>query len=453
MSEIPSKVMIFNVDAAIAPRVYEWAGSGLLPAMGQLMARGVYAGNCLACYPTVTMTNRASIATGSWPGTHGIVDSVVPGKEMEGEPLLLDLDNLMAETLWRAGKRGGRKSLILHWSCPWNQSGSGESEPDSAKSESNPDALVDMISKQLAQSVSDAKKALAEPWDICFVSLDLLDGFYQLQGGQAERKPKGKGSSKTDDIELALYQRIDRALGELLEVVGNDTLFAAVSAHGVKPKGSVVDVGNILNKAGLLVYAPAAGGESPKVDWNRTKAAPWGTAHITVNLKGRNFNGIVEPGEECEEVVQKIIDTLHDYTDPDTGLKPINLAFRAEDMRILGLYGELIGDVIYSLDPRFGPEFGAQLPASSVHGGDMRGFFIMAGPGVKSGEALTRNVWLTDVVPTVCYLAELPIPKSAEGCVIYQALENPDDKADELELLRGELSRLKLIVERPGMMC
>ena len=49
---------------------------------------------------------------------------------------------------------------------------------------------------------------------------------------------------------------------------------------------------------------------------------------------------------------------------------------------------------------------------------------------------------LTDIVPTICYLAELPIPRNAEGTVIYQALEDPDIKLKELKKLRENYARV-----------
>jgi arylsulfatase A-like enzyme len=45
------------------------------------------------------------------------------------------------------------------------------------------------------------------------------------------------------------------------------------------------------------------------------------------------------------------------------------------------------------------------------------------GPGVRKGEHVERNVWLTDVCPTICHLASLPVPKQCEGAIAYQALE------------------------------
>ena len=60
---------------------------------------------------------------------------------------------------------------------------------------------------------------------------------------------------------------------------------------------------------------------------------------------------------------------------------------------------------------------------------------------------IDRTVWLVDIVPTVCYLMDLPVPRDAEGAVIYQALENPNFKIEELKELREKYEKLKAVIE------
>jgi hypothetical protein len=50
---------------------------------------------------------------------------------------------------------------------------------------------------------------------------------------------------------------------------------------------------------------------------------------------------------------------------------------------------------------------------------------------VKRGAVLERTCWITDVVPTIRYLTGLPMPRHAEGAVIYQAREDPEAKFGE----------------------
>jgi hypothetical protein len=168
-------------------------------------------------------------------------------------------------------------------------------------------------------------------------------------------------------------------------------------------------------------------------------------------VKGRDPEGIVEPGAEYEAVQEQAIKALHEYTDPRTGLKPIALALKKDDARILGLYGERMGDVVYALDPRYEDEHGPHLPTAQFGIGDMRTLFILAGPGVKQGVEIERMVRLADIVPTLCHLAELPVPAQCDGAIVYQALEDPDAQVKELDSLRKTIVRLKRMVEHNPM--
>jgi len=52
-----------------------------------------------------------------------------------------------------------------------------------------------------------------------------------------------------------------------------------------------------------------------------------------------------------------------------------------------------------------------------------------------------------DITPTICYLAELPVPKDCEGGIIYQALEDPNRHLTELAQLRKSFRRLRRAYE------
>ena len=58
------------------------------------------------------------------------------------------------------------------------------------------------------------------------------------------------------------------------------------------------------------------------VDWSRTRAYGQRSVHVYVNTKGRDPEGIVEPGREYDAVREGVLKALHEYVDPATGLKP-----------------------------------------------------------------------------------------------------------------------------------
>ncbi len=63
------------------------------------------------------------------------------------------------------------------------------------------------------------------------------------------------------------------------------------------------------------------------------------------------------------------------------------------------------------------------------------------GYGIAKGVELTRVVTTKDIVPTLSYVVNFPIPPQSTGAVIYQALKDPDFPA-------GEIAKLKLALER-----
>jgi len=267
---------------------------------------------------------------------------------------------------------------------------------------------------------------------------------------------------------LQIYQSQDRMLARLLEAMGDDTLVVLVSDHGATPDGPPFNPWNALVPAGLAVLqsqelddemlrATLKATEGAKVKFfdikaikegykmpeiTKTKAFPHRSIHIYINLKGRTPFGIVDP-KDYEMVQQEIIDALYTYVDPATGRRPVALALTKQDARILGLYGENIGDVIYAIYPEFGSQHGPILPTAKSGIGSLRGLLTMTGPGLKKNYRLERTCWLTDLVPTICYLMNWPVPEQSEGGVMYQAFEDPDFKRHEAESLKNQLAELE----------
>lgn len=92
-------------------------------------------------------------------------------------------------------------------------------------------------------------------------------------------------------------------------------------------------------------------------------------------------------------------------------------------------------------------EHGRQLTTGEYGVGSMKGVFIVNGPGIKKGITLERTVWLTDIVPTICYALNLPVPEDCEGAVIYQIFEDPDFKRKEFEKMKKNYERIKKAIE------
>lgn len=251
------------------------------------------------------------------------------------------------------------------------------------------------------------------------------------------------------ETHLRIYQTQDRMIARILEALDEDTLVILVSDHGATPDGPMFNPADALVPKGLMAFPESDGDEmaidtgaiakemAEKVrlisrlpDPHRSKAMPQRLIYIYINLAGRDPEGIVKP-EDYGQVQQEIIDALLTHVDPGTGKRPVALALAKEDARILGLYGDAVGDVVYAIYPEFSSQHGPLLPTARYGIGSLQALFTMTGPGIKKGARLERTAWLTDIVPTICYLMNWPLPAHTEGAVLYQAFEDPNFRFNE----------------------
>jgi predicted AlkP superfamily phosphohydrolase/phosphomutase len=260
---------------------------------------------------------------------------------------------------------------------------------------------------------------------------------------------------------LQVYQSQDALLGRILEVLDKDTLVMLVSDHGATPGGPSFDPYAVLEKAGLSTMKEVVD-ETPEwvakqshhraqkwfgkvrkmPDFTKSQAVPQGECYMFVNLKGRDPEGIVDL-KDYEKVQQQIIDALYTYIDPRTGTRSVSLALSKKDSRILGLHGDSIPDVVYALYPWFGNQHAQQLPTAEYSVGSLKGLMAMRGPNIKKDHRLMRTVGLPDIVPTICYVMDFPVPDKCEGAVLYQVFEDPNFKSKEIKNLKDALAKME----------
>lgn len=321
------------------------------------------------------------------------------------------------------------------------------------------------------------------PWDLYCMHIHPIDWIYHsILTAMDKNTNKNEETYKNAwELHLRVLKSQDRLLARLVEAAGEDTLFVLVSDHGAAADGTPFNPYVPLIKAGLCVmegqgenndtrafeeqnefvhvalnaFMGETGSERIaseilematygifKPDVARSMALPQRTMYIYVNLKGRDPGGIVEPAD-YEKVQQQIIDALYSYVDPTTGRRPVSLALSKQDARILGLHGDRIGDVVYAIYPQYGGQHGPHLPTAEWGIGKLKAMQVFYGPGFKKGYKLERTSGLTDIVPTICYLMNWPLPAQAEGNVLYQALENPNSVTDEIIKTREALQKME----------
>lgn len=283
-------------------------------------------------------------------------------------------------------------------------------------------------------------------WDLFFMHAHCPDHFYHVFINEIEK------NKQVEDAERKFYMSLDKMLGKILESIDEEkTLIILTSDHGAVPtdeeyKESGFDVNSLLEEKGFLVREIDETTGKKRIIWEKTKAVGKLSCYIYINLKSKYSHGIVEDSE-YEKIQDEIIKILYDYTDPKTGKKPIAFAFKKQDARIIGLYGNKIGDIVYGLYPETPGEHGRQITTGEYGIGSMKGLFIAKGPEIREGEIIERTIWLTDIVPTICYILDLPIPKDCEGAILYQILKDPDFKIKEIEKIKRDYERIKKAIE------
>lgn len=73
----------------------------------------------------------------------------------------------------------------------------------------------------------------------------------------------------------------------------------------------------------------------------------------------------------------------------------------------------------------------------------------MAGLGIdKKSGTVQRQANAADVVATICYVADLPVPETCTGAVLYQLLKDPNMKLKEVGKLKEALARMEVALQR-----
>ena len=116
-----------------------------------------------------------------------------------------------------------------------------------------------------------------------------------------------------------LYKRMDVLVGKTIEQCKDkDTVLMIISDHGFSTFRHGVDLNRWLEENGYLKVKDGQrdGKYLSTVDWSQTRAFAVGLAGIFLNLKGRESQGIVEPGTEAAQLRDEIAARLVELRDP-----------------------------------------------------------------------------------------------------------------------------------------
>ncbi|MFQ6042552.1 MAG: alkaline phosphatase family protein [Candidatus Poribacteria bacterium] len=227
----------------------------------------------------------------------------------------------------------------------------------------------------------------------------------------------------------------DEIIARALEAAGGDTLIGLVSDHGgdtmLPGLGGHNNPNGILRQGGWLLQSQTGG-----IDWTKSKA--FGVQHyVYLNVKGRDPQGVVEPGDEYLSLRDEIIEALLTAAD-ETGRHCYRVALPMEDAGRLAVGGERVGDIFLIPAPppplatidreefwlahteeETGTWDWPRLNAGT-HSDDS--YFVLSGPGVKKRYRRQRPTLITSVAPTLAAAWGIPVPADADGSVLWDFL-------------------------------
>ena len=266
------------------------------------------------------------------------------------------------------------------------------------------------------------------------------------------------------------YQAIDREIGEMLEIAGESTRTFVFAPHGMGPLSHASwNLNEILDRLGYgLPVGPSKAEHKPR----RGKINPWRivkavvpsrlqyaikdrlpkslqdqllfrwysgaetlsgrrafavpnnevTGAIRIGVRGRDRDGLVEPGEEYRNLCKEITDALVELTDPSTGRTVVKNVIPLHKI-CDGPFTDGLPDLAVLWDSTFrwnslsSPRLGTlriqrQDNRSGSH--TPQSFLLATGRGVPSGVEL-EGLSTYDIAPTVLASAGVEIPPHLDG--------------------------------------
>jgi len=131
-----------------------------------------------------------------------------------------------------------------------------------------------------------------------------------------------------------MYRKFDRVLGKALKSIEPGTPVLAMSDHGFGPFRRSVNINTWLAREGYLKLDSDDIGEETSIlehaDWPASKAYAMGLNGFSLNLKGREKQGMVDATER-RRLLEELKGKLENIVDPKNGQKVISCAYISED--------------------------------------------------------------------------------------------------------------------------
>lgn len=242
-----------------------------------------------------------------------------------------------------------------------------------------------------------------------------------------------------------LYIRADELVGKTMDKCNQkDTVLMVISDHGFNTFRYGVDLNRWLEENGYLKMKEDATREEKYlagVDWSQTRAFAIGLTGMFLNIKGRESQGIVDPGEEAAGLRDEIAGKLAELIDSERDTKAIKNVYNALKV-YKGPYKTEAPDLIVgyyegyraSWDTAIGKLTDKIFHANNKAWSGDHCIDQSVVPGVLfcNRPVETEHPRLLDIGPTVLDMFGVTVPASMDGKPLAVA-EAGDKKSDKSE--------------------
>jgi len=327
------RVAVIGLDS-VPPEILFDKLMDRLPNMRKMYQEGVH-GKLRTCDPPITVPAWMVMMTGKNPGQLGIYGFRHRKEFSYTDGYIVNSAHVKERTVWDVLAEHGRHSVVLGVPPgypPKRVEGVNAVScfitPSQDKDFTNPRPLKEEVlraaggnyifdvtfrtedrealKKQLFEMTEkrfDVAEYLArtKPWEF-FIMHEI--GFDRLHHAFWKffdpKHPKFKAGNPYQEIDLEYYGMVDRRIGRLLGLFGNDCATMVMSDHGSKAMKGAFCVNQWLQQQGYLVLKTQPKRQTDfddvEVDWSKTRAWGWGGyyARIFFNVKGREPEGIID---------------------------------------------------------------------------------------------------------------------------------------------------------------
>ncbi len=229
-----------------------------------------------------------------------------------------------------------------------------------------------------------------------------------------------------------IYREADQFLDGVLGRISSDTLLIVMSDHGFNPFRRCFNLNTWLLENGYhRLRNPWRREESSlfdNTDWSRTKAYGIGLNGLYINQKGREREGIVNPGEESDNLIHELARRLEQVVDPETGQRAILHAYISKEV-YKGQNLEHAPDIVLGFNYGYRISWGSPLGKFSRSvfedntekwsGDHMSAADILPGILFTNRPVKASNPALHDLTATILDVYGIPKPKEMIGKSIF----------------------------------